>query len=125
MSRKKWILSGFAAIAICMNMKSAIPSEQRPTLELHLLQVNRWFKANNGKEYSPKEKSLDMTEHAKLRLQWVQIYYSILICPSIAVGYLDEKFFYTTSRRRKIKKLPLRPNKTVDDDRIILPKIIS
>ena len=42
-------LSGFAAIAICMNMKSAIPSKQNHTLALHQLQVNRWFKANNGR----------------------------------------------------------------------------
>ena len=39
-----------------MNMKNVIPSEQRPTLALHQLQVNEWFGTNNGKEYSHKER---------------------------------------------------------------------
>ena len=66
-TKTNWILAGFAAIVIYMNMKSVIPNEQRPTLTLHQLQINRWFKRSNGKEYSPKEKPLDTTEHPKLR----------------------------------------------------------
>ena len=42
-----------------MNNKSATPAETRIILNLSRKQVMDWFKAQGGKEYSPKEKPLD------------------------------------------------------------------
>jgi len=53
------VKSSFAAIAIGMNMKSRSPGETRPSTNLSRRQVNDWFTANSGKEYSLVEKLLD------------------------------------------------------------------
>ena len=41
------------------------------------------------------------------------------------INHLDEEWFYTTNRRRKIKRLPLGPNKKPGNDFIPQPKIGS
>ena len=109
-----------------MNAKSAVESESRPTLSLHKLQVYRWFRKNGGKEISAKEKPLLTKQHKKDRLKWIQDWAALLSDPSTPVCYLDEKWFYTTARRRKIKLLPPGPGE--DESRmrsIIRPKIRS
>ena len=115
----------YTEIADYMNVKSACPSEVRPTLSLHRLQILRWFHDNNGKEHSPKEKPLDTPELMKLREEWVREHHNLLTDNNAPIAYIDEKWFYTTNRRRKIKKLPLGPNEKEGDDAIIIPKMRS
>ena len=66
--------AGFKEIATFMNEKSDIPTEVRPTLALSRRQVNDWFVTNNGKEFSPFEKPLDMQKHCEERKAWVVKY---------------------------------------------------
>ena len=117
--------SSFAAIAIAMNEKSSVSSENRMTLHLSREQVNNWFKINGGKEYSPIEKPLDTDIHRKARLIWVRKHFNKLTSNLIYVCYLDEKWFYTTNRRNKIKKLPRGVHEPVGVDIITHPKIVS
>ena len=41
------------------------------------------------------------------------------------VAMLDEKWFYTTNRRRKIKRLPLGDNEKEGDDKVQHPQMRS
>ena len=52
------------------------------------------------------EKPLLTTEHKTRRVEWARRWFDILSDPTAPVAFLDEKWFYTTNRRRKIKKLP-------------------
>ena len=93
-----------------MNQKYFIPSETRCTLSLHRLQLYRWFIDNSGKEMSPKEKLLNTPDHKTKRKMWVKKWYTLLTDKFVNVVIFDEKWFYTTNRRRKIKRLPLSGN---------------
>ena len=59
-----------------------------------------------GKEFAPTTKPLDTPQHIKQRNEWVRKWYDLLTNVNSPVAYLDEKWFYTTNRRRKMKKLP-------------------
>ena len=107
-----------------MNAKSDT-YEDRPTLSLHRLQLMHWFNVKGGKERSAIEKPLDTPELIKSRLEWVRKWYDILTNPNEVVTYLDEKWFYTTNRRRKIKTLPPGVHEEVGDDEVPQPKIRS
>ena len=102
--------AGFAELALAMNMKSATPLEVRPTLHLSRMVINRWFLANQGTEVSAKEKLLDSPQHCILRKGWAIENYGLLTNPLGAVAHLDEKWFYRTNRRRKIKVMKLGAN---------------
>merc|ERR1712238_585958 len=90
-----------------MNWKSDVPGEIRPSLSLHHRQVRLWFISEGGKEFSPIEKPLDTDEHKRNRLEWVKKVWHRYTDPNCPVCHLDEKWFYITSRRKKIKQLPL------------------
>ena len=108
-----------------MNEKSHRTPQNQPILTLHRVQLLRWFIDNGGKELSSKEKPLDTPELIEKRYAWVSKYYDILTDNNIPVAFIDEKWFYTTNRRRKIKKIPLRQHETVGDDFLLLPKMRS
>ena len=97
----------FKELADQMNLKSEAEGETRATLSLHMLQLNRWFQEQGGKEKSSKKKPLDTPDHMEKRLQWVREHWDLLTNPDMPVTYLDEKWFYVTNGRRKIKRLPL------------------
>ena len=92
---------------------------------LNAMNLYRWFKLNKGKEYKPVEKPLDTINHCRERMRWVDKYYDILTKPNYHVVYLDEKWFYTTNRRKRIKRLPLQSHEKPGDDFIPQPKIRS
>ena len=110
-----------------MNEKSAAPGEDRCDIFLTRHQLMHWFVNNNGKEYSPKEKPLDTPIHCGLRLKWVRTNHFTLTNPYIAVGHLDEKFFYTTNCRRQIKVLPPSPLELLTTAKSVrsTPKMLS
>ena len=123
--RTKGAKATFKELADTMNLKSEIEGELRSTLSLHSLQVYKWFRQQGGKEHSAKEKPLDTDVHRRNRLQWVRTWWDLLTNASAPVAFLDEKWFYVTNRRRKIKRLPLGQGEAPGMDFIPSPKLLS
>ena len=115
----------FMEIAEVMNAKSQSPSETRPELNLHYKQVYRWWKANDGKEVSPFEKPRLTDKHKADRVDWVTRWGPHFLDEEFPVCYLDEKWFYTTTRRRKLKILPRGKHEPVGADIVSKPKTRS
>ena len=113
----------FSEITKEMNSKSAVASDIRPTLSLHRIQVFNWFHSKNGKELSPVEKPLDTPTHVQARIKWVRKHYDLLIQDNSPVAFLDEKWFYTTNRRNKLKYLPLQPGEAPGADKLYRSKM--
>ena len=93
--------ASFATLAAAINLKSRVPTENRMNVSLTRRQLNKWFCDNGGKEYSPVEKPFDTPAHRKERLMWVREHAYKITNKFMYVSYLDEKFFYTTNRRKK------------------------
>ena len=53
------------------------------------------------------------------RAEWVQAHWDLLTDPTIPVAWLDEKWFYTTNRRRQLKHLPKAPWEEEGIDRLV------
>ena len=77
-----------------------------------------------GKEKRAVEKPLLTTEHRHQRKEWAACHFEKLQSTSTPVAFLDEKWFYTTSRRRRIKHLPKGQHEEVEPT-YVLPKIRS
>ena len=112
-------MATFKVLADCMSAKSATPDEDRLTISLHRLQLFRWWKKQGGKEKSSIEKPRLTPEHCGKRLDWIEKWEDVATDPNIPVAYLDEKWFYTATRRRKIKMLPL------SDEELSSPNLAS
>jgi len=121
--RTKGAKASFKELAASMNEKSDVLGESRTTLSLHKEQLRRWFVREGGKEYSAKEKPLDTDEQKKKRLEWVRKWFKYLSDPNCAICFLDEKFFYVTNRRRKIKRLPLGESEQAGSDSVPTQKM--
>merc|ERR1712032_509552 len=115
--------ASFKELAASMNEKSEALGEGRSSISLHREQVRNWFREQGGKEYSAKEKPLDTDEHKRKRLEWIRKWQSKLRDPNTHLCYLDEKFFYVTNRRRKIKRLPLDADEKEGCDSLATPKM--
>ena len=102
----KGSLATYPELVEAMNEKSAVPGEERPSITISKWQLVDWFKNNGGVEKSPIEKPLLTKEHKEKRVLWARKWFKKLTDPEIPVAYLDEKWFYTTNRRRVMKKLP-------------------
>ena len=118
-ARMKGAMATFKELADCMSAKSATPDEDRLTISLHRLQLFRWWKKQGGKEKSSIEKPRLTPEYCRKRLDWIEKWEDITTDPNIPVAYLDEKWFYTATRRRKIKMLPL------SDEELSSPNLAS
>ena len=68
---------------------------------------------------------MDTTDHKNRRLKWCRDHYVKLTSYTYHVAYLDEKFFYTTSRRKKIKRLPKGKHEKNGADKLVRPKMRS
>ena len=112
-------MATFKELADCMSTKSATPDEDRLTISLHRLQLFRWWKKQGGKEKSSIEKPRLTPECCRKRLDWIEKWEDITTDPNIPVPCLDEKWFYTATRRRKIKMLPL------SDEELSSPNLAS
>ena len=117
--------ASYKALAETMNWKSDVPGEIRTTLSLRYHQVRSWFISEGGKEYSPIEKPLDTDEHKQQRLEWVKKVWHRYTDPDCPVCHLDEKWFYITSRRKKVKRLPLGNGEVDGSDFTPSPKMRS
>ena len=117
-------LAIFEELASTMNQKSATDPNQ-PTTTISRYQLEAWFKKEGGKDFAPTSKPLDTPEHIEKRMQWVRTYYELLTNETAPVTYLDEKWFYTTNRRRRVKKLPRGPNEEEGVDIVPPQKVRS
>ena len=72
---------------------------------------------------SPIEKPLDTLTHIQARIEWVRKYYDLLTDDDSPVAFLDEKWFYTTNRRNKLKHLPLQPGEAPGSDKLYRSKM--
>lgn len=99
----------FPAMAAKINMISRTPPyDNKPDLMLTGAHLRRHFRLLGGKLKSPVEKPYKTADQQKETLDWAitmkerrrQKGRNFHVC------FLDEKWFYTTSRRRKIKVLP-------------------
>ena len=117
-------LATFMELCESMNKKSAIPIENCPTLSLSQYQLTKWFKQNGGKERSLIEKPKLTEEHMKQQKVWACKYFDLLSNPNQPVAFLDKKWFYTTSWRRRMKKLP-KGDHEEHEPTYVQPKICS
>ena len=117
--------ASFLQLSVAINEMSEVDSEGRLSLTLHRKTLNQWFLNNGGTEVSGLEKPLDSEKHKILRRQWVVKWYGLLTSVFTPVCYIDEKWFYRTNRRRKIKLLPLGNSEREGDDAYSHPKMLS
>ena len=95
----------FEEIARLMAEKSSA-EDAHETLELNRRKVWRWFKKQGRKEKSSYLEKPYLTEERKQdRMEWATTMQRLLTNNQIIV-HLDEKWFYTTSRRCTYKYLP-------------------
>ena len=72
-----------------------------------------WFKQQGNKEKSPKEKPFLTEDQKKAQKKWCEGKKARLAeaGKEFYACFLDEKWFYITSRRKKLKILPAGPDK--------------
>ena len=93
------------------------------SLHISRFQLQNWFILNKGKQRSPVEKPLNTDDHKRRRLAWVARFNHLFIDTAIPMGHLDEKWFYVTNRRRKIKVLPPLEGEPPGSDVVVQPKM--
>ena len=96
----------FAELKEVMNEKSSAPGENRPTLSISCQQLSDWFQTNGGKQISAVEKPRLTDEHRQMRREWAVEHFDKFVDRDCPKAFLDEKWFYTTSRRKNLKMLP-------------------
>ncbi len=119
--KKLGYLANFEDLTTCMNELSNDPSETRTSLTLHTRQVWRWFRRSGGKEKRPAEKPRLTDDHKNQRIIWARKWKKVLRDRK-PYAFLDEKWFYTTSRRRKIKFLPPTKEEEQENPKLAVPK---
>ena len=102
----KGYLATFHEMVEVMNLKSSCPGETRPTLSLSRRQLALWFQEQGGKEISSTEKPLLTDEHKTKRVSWAREHFKLFSDTTVPIAFLDEKWFYTTNRRKNLKVLP-------------------
>jgi hypothetical protein len=113
----------FQQLATAMNAKAAA-EHVIPDMHLSVDQLKRWFKKMKGKELKISSKPYLTEEHKASRLRYCERIQQ-LIQESKIITYLDEKWFYTDSRRKKMKYLPRQPFEAEGSDRLHARKVIS
>lgn len=101
--------ASFAAMARKINEISRTSEwDEYPDLQLTAAHLRRHFRRSQGKLKSPMEKPYKTDDQNRETLEWVQNTKALKqeYGRDFHVCFLDEKWFYTTSRRRKIKVLP-------------------
>ena len=116
-------MASFQELAGLMNSKYVMPVEDRPTILVSRKQVATRFKIYKGKERIPVEKLILTDYQKKNRCNWFHGHWEKLNDPYSPVSFLDEKWFYTTNRQRKMKELPRGPTEKNAPDALRKPII--
>ena len=82
--------------------------------------LTNWFNKQGGKHKSPMEKPYLTPNQKKERKTWCEKIKDLISSSGdkFYACFLEEKWFYTTSRRRKIKSLP--PGQGEDPDEVAM-----
>ena len=104
-------------LARVMNEKSRVDEQGRPVTRFSRDILMRWFHQQGGTLKSPMEKPYLTAEQKKKRKEWCEAEKGRMgrYGRRFFACFLDEKWFYTTSRRRKIKYLPPGPGESAAD----------
>ena len=114
-------------LAKCMNARSRIPGEDRPNTKFNKDYLRKWFMKQGGQEKSPIKKPYLSKEQKQERKKWSKREKARLLRmgKKFYACFLDEKWFYTTSRRRKIKVLPPAPHENPEEVRLAVPTTVN
>ena len=106
--------ASFEDLARVMNDKSKVALEDRPDTTFNATNLFRWFHQQGGKKKSPMEKPYLSEDQKKERKKWCEREKSRIAKwgGRFYACFLDEKWFYMTSRRRKVKCLPPGPGES-------------
>lgn len=118
--------ASYEQLARVMNEKSKqCPS--KPLTRFNATNLYRWFKTQGGKERSPKEKPYLTEDQKSERKKWCQEQKKLMQEKGkrFYACFLDEKWFYITSRRRRIKVLPPGPGEDPAEVAPHIPTAIS
>ena len=99
----------------------------KPNVKFSKITLSRWFKKQGGNQKSPLEKPYLTADQKKNRVKWATEQRKLMEDKGddFYCAFLDEKWFYTTSRRRKIKVLPACPHEDPNDVKPEHPRCIS
>lgn len=89
-----------------MNAKSAAPGELHPTLSISRQQLAKCFREHGGQTKVPCTRPLLSDSRKAERCEWVNQNRFLFSGKYVPVAFLDEKWFYTTCRRKLMKVLP-------------------
>ena len=108
--------ASYREMAESMN-RQALTIASAPPTKFNTTNVWRWFRQNGGKEKSPLEKPYLTDDQKKERKKWcieekqrMEEYGD-----EFYACFLDEKWFYTVSRRRRVKVLPPGPDEDPEE----------
>ncbi len=113
----------FKELASAMNLQSAT-MEDRPSLRMNKFNLLRWFKKNKGIEKRTVHRPILTNEHKIARLQHAELIQN-LHRQGKTICYLDEKWFYCFSRRKKQKYLPRAAFEEEGADRMRIRRVVS
>ena len=113
----------------CMNSRSRILHPLCPTrsdLKLSIHHFWTFFYSNGGQLKRPTTKPSLTEEQKNMRVDWAKSVSNCLdIFKDFYCCFLDEKWFYTTSRQKKMKILPKAEWENEDEAKIVMPKVHS
>jgi hypothetical protein len=114
-------------LAMAMQARSALPDETRPTLDkLSAKMVRLYFKSCGGKYKKMVERPIITETRKQERIEWAtRLKGKVESDEPFYVAFLDEKWFYTQSRRKKRKELPLGPHEQPGAEVLPTRRIVS
>ena len=87
--------------------------------------LNRWFNAMGGKQKASVIKPILDAARKEQRVHWADKMLRQMMQGSFYIAFLDEKWFYTRSRRKKMKILPRHPNESEEDAAVPVEREVS
>ena len=118
--------ASFMDIAKTMNEKSKTYTD-KPDTTFNKMNIFRWFVQEGGNLKSPVEKPYLTDDQKANRKEWCEAEKARMRewGTNFHCCFLDEKWFYVTSRRRKLKVLPASVAEDADEVAPHIPKAIS
>jgi len=107
--------ASFDEIANLMNTQSAAMGNGTPVLTLNEYNLGKWFKKSKGILRRTVVRPLLTEEHLQARVEYCHRVLGLIEQDKVII-YLDEKWFYIMSRRKKSKYLPLGPLEPAGSD---------
>ena len=117
--------ANYEELAKVMNEKAAVDGMGETKFKAH--NVRAWFIKQRGTTKSPKEKPYLTEDQKTKRKEWCEEQKREMADRGMDfyACFLDEKWFYTTSRRRRIKYLPAGEGENPADVRPYIPTTVS